>query len=204
MTQIQTALLEKARAGDPAAFQALVLPHQDAVRRFAYGFVKDWTDADDLAQDALVKAFRSFSAFEGRSSISTWLFTVTRSVCLDWFKTRQSKERQRSAQLDVEPPAPLESTDELLANKQSAEALWRALKQLKVEYRVPVILFDIEGMPYQDIARIEGVPVGTVRSRLSRGRSQLAKLLVRRDTNPTSVGTIDARSPSLSVGNPAE
>lgn len=201
---IQQALFDKARAGDPAAFQTLVGPHADAVRRFAFGFVKDWTEADDLAQEALVKAFRSFAAFEGRSSLSTWLFAVTRSVCLDSFKKRETKERQRAAALDESIPATLESTEELLVGKQGAEALWGALKRLKAEYRVPVILFDIEGMSYQDIAEVEGVPVGTIRSRLSRGRSQLARVLAPAGIKPARVGTIGFGSASVPLGTPAK
>jgi RNA polymerase sigma-70 factor (ECF subfamily) len=171
-------LLKRAAQGDSDAFGLLVKPHLAAVRRYAFSFSRDWTEADDLAQEALIKAFRSIKTFEARSSLSTWLYTVTRSVCHDHVRSRYVKERRRQDELEDDE---LEDDErgalELVVEKESAERLWEALKKLEPEFRVPVVLFDIEGMSYEDIARIEQVPIGTVRSRLSRGRQRLARAL---------------------------
>ena len=73
-------MFQKARAGDPQAFQELIRPHLDALRRFVFSLSSNWQDADDIAQEALIKAFRAFPSFDGRASLSTWLYTVARSA----------------------------------------------------------------------------------------------------------------------------
>jgi hypothetical protein len=100
MPAVDGPLLERARAGDRAAFGELIRPHVASVRRFAYAFARHWSDADDLAQDALLKAFRAIGGFEGRSSLSTWLYSVTRSVCHDHYRGKlaaRSPARARSS-----------------------------------------------------------------------------------------------------------
>lgn len=172
-------LLERAQAGDSAAFGELIRPQLPSVRRFAYAFARRWSDADDLAQEALLKAYRSIASFEGRSSLATWLYSVTRSVCLDHYRSRLAHARNVEDALEdqAEHASSQAGPDGLLETKGDAELLWQALKGLPAEFRVPLVLFEIEGLGYDEIARVEGVPIGTVRSRLSRGRQQLKGLL---------------------------
>jgi RNA polymerase sigma-70 factor, ECF subfamily len=187
-------LLERAQAGDTSAFGELIRPHVPSVRRFAYAFARRWSDADDLAQDALLKAFRAISTFEGRSSLSTWLYSVTRSVCFDHYRGKLAHAR------DVEEPydeqengsatSPSAGPDRVLEMRDEAEQLWQALKRLPAEFRVPLVLYEIEGLGYEEIAHIEAVPIGTIRSRLSRARQQLKALLSDLDGFPRqSLGT---------------
>jgi RNA polymerase sigma-70 factor, ECF subfamily len=187
-------LLARAQAGDTVAFGELIRPHVPSVRRFAYAFARRWSDADDLAQDALLKAFRAISTFEGRSSLATWLYSVTRSVCFDHYRGKLAHAR------DVEEPfeeqenggasAASAGPDRLLEMRDEAEQLWRALKRLPAEFRVPLVLYEIEGLGYEEIAHIEAVPIGTIRSRLSRARQQLKALLSDLDGLPRqSLGT---------------
>lgn len=184
-------LLEQARRGDPRAFEALIRPHVAAVRRFTCGFTRRREDADDLAQETLLKAFRSLHTFEGRSALSTWLFTIARSVCSDFHRSRAYKEQRAEVEMAVEL-TDLRHPGVLKDEKERAEVLWRALRRLEPEFRVPLVLFEIEGMAYEDIARVEGVPVGTVRSRLSRARARLRGILS--EGQPS--GTQDALLPS--------
>ena len=170
-------LLQRARQGEVAAFEALIEPHVASARRLAYSFCHNWADADDLAQEALIKAFRSIASFRGEASVATWLYTVVRSACLDWRRSRQTKNRAAEDSLSDEQLDPQDAQDALLAGKDEAEQLWSALRRLDPRFRVPVVLCDIEGMEYEQIAAIERVPVGTVRSRISRGRRQLRDLL---------------------------
>lgn len=170
-------LLEQAKRGNARAFEALIRPHVPVVRRFAYSFARDWQDADDLSQEALLKAFRSIDSFAGRSALSTWLFTVTRSVCLDWYRSRLARSRAEDDELGEDSVDSVEGQDSLLEQKSSAERLWRAIKQLDAEFRVPLVLHEIEGVSYEDIAHVERVPIGTIRSRLARGRAKLRALL---------------------------
>ncbi len=182
-------LLERARQGDALAFEELIRPHLSSLRRFAYSFARGFDDADDLAQEALLKAFRSFASFEARSSLSTWLYTVTRNVCHDYYRGRLAKARGREDALDDVFEDERESQASLLSHKSEVEALWLALKGLEPEFRVAIVLFDIEGLSYEQVAAIEHIPVGTVRSRLSRGRSKLRLLLAERPTHWPDPGT---------------
>jgi RNA polymerase sigma-70 factor (ECF subfamily) len=194
MPAVDRQLLERARAGDGLAFGELIRPHVPSVRRFAYAFARNWSDADDLAQDALLKAFRAIGGFEGRSSLSTWLYSVTRNVCFDHQRSKQARARGTEESLeavaDVDPPSPLPGPDRVLETKDEAELLWRALK-----------LFEIEGLEYQEIAKIEGVPIGTIRSRLSRARQQLEAELARVEPfRPSRPGT-EPRARSSNTGS---
>jgi RNA polymerase sigma-70 factor (ECF subfamily) len=187
-------LLERARAGDRAAFGELIAPHVPSVRRFAYAFSRHWSDADDLAQESLLKAFRAIAGFEGRSSLATWLYSVTRSVCYDHYRSKLAHAREAEDPLeDHAETAPVSSDaapDRVLEAKDDAALLWRALKTLPAEFRVPIVLFEIEGLAYEEIAHVEGVPVGTIRSRLSRGRQQLQALLTGVERrSPAGLGT---------------
>lgn len=170
-------LLARAQAGDSAAFAQLIRPHLATIRRFAYSFARDWNEADDVAQEALLKAFRSLATFEGRSALTTWLYTVTRSVCQD----RRRAQAARASHLHdaLEDDVAQEGTlpDHALQRKDEADALWAAIRCLEPAFRTCIVLFEIEGRPYEEIAEIEGIPVGTVRSRLSRARARLAELL---------------------------
>ena len=181
MSGVDRQLLERARTGDSRAFGELIRPHVPSVRRFAYSFARHWSDADDLAQEALLKAFRAIGSFEGRASLSTWLYSVTRSVCYDHYRSKLAHARESEDSLDehaeMAPEAPHDTPDGLLERKDDAEQLWRAIKRLPAEFRVPLVLFEIEGLAYEEIAKVEAVPIGTVRSRLSRARQQLEVLL---------------------------
>jgi RNA polymerase sigma-70 factor (ECF subfamily) len=172
------------------------------VRRFAFAFARHWSDADDLAQEALIKAYRAFAGFEGRSSLATWLYSVTRSVCYDHYRSKLARARDTEEPLDehaeMAPPSADAGPERALETKDDAALLWRALKTLPAEFRVPLVLFEIEGLSYEAIANVEGVPVGTIRSRLSRGRQQLENLLARSEPRlrPRPGAAADARSGS--------
>jgi RNA polymerase sigma-70 factor (ECF subfamily) len=158
------------------AFEELVRPHLDSLRRFVFSLTSNWNDADDITQEALIKAFRSFGTFDGRAALSTWLYTVARSSAVDWHRSRMGKPRA-DVPLTLSLVDDVEGHDELLASKQGVDQLWGAIRKLDEKQRTALVLFDIEGLSYQEIAEIEGVPLGTVRSRLSRARAELQGLL---------------------------
>jgi RNA polymerase sigma-70 factor (ECF subfamily) len=195
-------LIERAQRGDVRAFEELIRPHLPGIRRFAYSFRPNFADADDLAQEALIRAFRSLSSFRGESALSTWLYAVARSAFLDWRRGRVAKAQAAEDQLDEAQADESELQDRLVEQKSEAEQLWDALRQLEPRFRVPVVLLDIEGLPYEQIATIEHVPVGTIRSRLSRGRKRLRAILLRaRDPDP---GTETEEASSNSVRRPVQ
>lgn len=173
------ALVSRAQAGDVRAFETLVAVHLPQVRRFARAFAAAEADADDLAQEALLKVFRALRTFRYQSSFSTWLFTVVRTTFLDQAKSRSRRAGDRPlGPEEEEAPSPAPPADERLAQEEERRRVWAALRQVPVEFRTAVVLFDIEGHAYDEVAAIEGVPVGTVRSRLSRGREHLRRALL--------------------------
>ena len=178
--------LELARRGDPTAFERLVRPHIGAVRRFAFSFCADRAEADDLAQEALLKAYRSIGAFRGQCSITSWLYSVARSTFIDSRRGRLARVRSLETALEPEHLPRQGGTEELLCARDDVQRLWAALRRLEPRFRIPVVLCEIEGMSYEHVAAIEQVPVGTVRSRLSRARARLRQML-----SDSSVGSSD-------------
>jgi RNA polymerase sigma-70 factor (ECF subfamily) len=193
------ALIARAQQGEARAFEQLIASHLGLVRRYARAFASLEAEADDLAQDALLKVYRSLRLFQCQSAFSTWLYTVVRSVYLDAVKNRSARERARERVLGSwdtaqEPTAP--AADELLGREEDRHRVWQALRQVPLEFRTALVLFDIEGRSYEDIAAIEGVPIGTIKSRLSRGRSHLKRLLGAPEAaNGPNLAGVEATSP---------
>src|SRR4051812_197884 len=166
----------------------LLAGHLPTVRRFARGFAATPADADDLAQEALIKVYKSLRLFRYQSAFSTWLYAVVRNVFLDATKSRAGRERSMEESLGPAHTRDLAggaAADERLDREQERERLWRALRQVPAEFRTALVLFDIEGKTYDEVAAIENVPVGTVKSRLSRGRTQLRRLLAEAEDGRT-------------------
>ncbi|MCY1043667.1 sigma-70 family RNA polymerase sigma factor [Corallococcus sp. bb12-1] len=180
VTDALRALILEAQDGSVRAFELLIASHLPRVRRFARAFAASDADVDDLAQEALVKVYRSLRSFRFQSAFETWLYTVVRNAFYDATRSRAGRERSREEPLEqdhIRAPSNAESADEGLMRAQERDRLWRALRALPEEFRTAVVLFDVEGHTYEEVAAIEGVPVGTVKSRLSRGRAQLKVLL---------------------------
>jgi len=176
----QDALLAEAQAGNVRAFERLVRTHLPRVRRFARAFARSEADADDLAQEALVRAYKRIRSFRYQSAFQSWLYAVVRNAFLDVTKSRAARERRLEQPLGPgEHPFPSgqPGPDEALLEKEERERLWSALRRVPVEFRTALVLFDLEGHSYDEVAAVEGVPVGTVKSRLSRGRAALRQIL---------------------------
>jgi RNA polymerase sigma-70 factor (ECF subfamily) len=197
-------LIARAQDGDVRAFETLLAGHLGQVRRFARAFVRSPSDADDLAQEALLKVYKSLRLFRYQSAFSTWLYAVVRSVFLDAAKSRASKERSREEELgprhEVQPSGEA-SADERLAQEEVRQKVWNALRQVPLEFRTAVVLFDIEGHSYDEIAAIEGVAVGTVKSRLSRGREHLRRVLGEAGEKAKESRLVE---PPVEAGTPAQ
>jgi RNA polymerase sigma-70 factor (ECF subfamily) len=178
-------LLEQARAGNAAALEALLERHQAQVYRFAMKMCRDPEDAKDVLQDTLLAMARGVRDFRGASSISTWLYTVARSVCIK--KRRRSKfapEAERSLDTDATTEArsladPARAPDEELAGRQVEHALEQAIAALEPMYREVLLLRDAEGLTAPEVAEVLGLSVQAVKSRLHR-----ARLAVRAEVAP--------------------
>jgi RNA polymerase sigma-70 factor (ECF subfamily) len=194
-------LVERAKAGDPRAFQELVRPHVDSIRRFARSFCKNDGDADDLAQDALLKAYRAIGSYDGRASLTTWLYTVAKNQFLDHRRGKLFRWRSRESELTEANPTSIPNAEQLLDAHRKVEMLWRALGRVDEKFRIPLVLVEIDGLTYEQVAEIERLPVGTVRSRISRAKAQLREHLGFREGLPTieSSGTTSRQTSSDTV-----
>jgi RNA polymerase sigma-70 factor, ECF subfamily len=175
-------LVERAREGDVVAFEKLIGKYQSKVYTFAFAFTGSPDLAQDLAQEALVKVYRSLGSFRFQSAFSTWLYSIVKNTYLDALKSRAGRERALEEPLtDREVGALHEaaSAEERLLAKESRHALLKALRQVPVAYRTVVALADVQGLGYEEIAGALEVPVGTVKSRLKRGRDALKDALFR-------------------------
>jgi len=175
-------LVERAREGDVAAFERLIASYQPKVYTFAFAFTGSPDVAQDLAQDALVKVYKSLGSFRFQSAFSTWLYSIVKNTYLDAVKSRAGRERALEEPLTERDVAELHeaaTAEERLLAKESRRTLLRALRQVPVAYRTVVALADVQGLGYEEIAGALGVPVGTVKSRLKRGRDALKDALHR-------------------------
>lgn len=156
-----------AATGDPAAQRDFVRHTQQEVWRFVASLV-DPGSADDLTQETYLRAFRALPTFEGRSTARTWLLGIARRACADHIRTLQRRRRFESAVPDTALPDALASPDH--AGWHSAADLLRALPD---DRRAAFLLTQLIGLSYAEVAQVEGVPVGTIRSRVARARMQL-------------------------------
>ncbi|MGC3998510.1 MAG: RNA polymerase sigma factor [Anaeromyxobacter sp.] len=194
-------LVARAQTGDVRAFEALVSGQLPRVRRLARAFARSESDADDLAQEALLRVYRNLRSFRWQSAFTTWLFAVVRSACLDASKGREGTRRAREEPLDErsDDREGGERPDEALAAAQDRARVWAALREIPTEYRSALVLFDVEGLTYDEVAAVEDVAVGTIKSRLHRGRAALRAVLER----PEVPGTRAADSPGTSACDPS-
>ncbi len=184
------ALVGRAADGDPAAFERLVRQYQGKVFTFAMTFAADRDEAADLAQEAILKVYRSIGSFRFQSSFTTWLFQIVKNTFLDASKSRSARERSLSRPIDaeVEQLAEAALAEERLIRDDDRRSLTHALERVPEAYRMVVVLFDVQGLSYDEIAQILEVPVGTVKSRLKRGRDALREQIFRqRGARPPEV-----------------
>jgi RNA polymerase sigma-70 factor (ECF subfamily) len=156
-----------------AAFTALVEDHDERLRTLTYQLLGDHQAMDDVLQDVYVKAYRSLPSFRGEASLSTWLYRITYTTCMDRLR-RGRRPEQLPVEAAEERPAEATGTDERLA---MGEELSQALSGLDAEHRAAVLLVLRDGHSYDAAAEILGVPRGTVASRVARARRHLARSL---------------------------
>jgi RNA polymerase sigma-70 factor (ECF subfamily) len=160
-----------------ARFEETVLPHLDAAYTLARYLLRNEHDAEDVVQDAYLRAFRHFDGYRG-GDMRAWLLTIVRRACYSWL--RQHTADTRATEFDEavhgDPRTANDPETEMLRGALR-EALDQAIDRLPVQFREVVILRDVQGCSYAEIAEVVGIPVGTVMSRLSRGRQRLQRAL---------------------------
>lgn len=189
--QAVNALVRRCVSGDAAAWQDIVQQYHRRIYNICYRFSGSSEDASDLTQEVFIKIYRTLSTFDTtRASFMTWVTTVTRNLLVDHF--RKGKYDRITDSLDA-PPASQEegltmaeqledrgpSPESRVRSQETKKLVHEGLKRLSPELREAVILRDLQDMDYKDIAKVLNVPEGTVKSRINRGRTELARALQR-------------------------
>lgn len=185
-------LVDKARNGDPRAFRELVEHHQSRLFAVAYGILRDRDEAMDVVQDAFIKAHKKLGEFEGNAAFSTWLHRICVNLCID---RKRAEARRRKVNLDDALGGGLSDEDNLYAeaelggklsgsnplrntaDKELGQELGKAMAELSEDHRSVLLLREVEGMSYEEIAETLGIPRGTVMSRLFHARKNMQRLL---------------------------
>jgi RNA polymerase sigma-70 factor (ECF subfamily) len=181
---LDSRFVERCLGGDEAAWEYLVKTHTRRVYAICYRFTNSQTDAEDITQEVFLRLFRTLSSFRSREgSFVVWLTRVTRNLLIDHYRrTRQERATESiESQLPVlqEQSPSASRTDARLAGREATEILQAALQKLSPDLRETVVLRDLEELEYREIAQVLSVPEGTVKSRLNRGRAELARVLRR-------------------------
>jgi RNA polymerase sigma-70 factor (ECF subfamily) len=171
-------LIQRAKRGDSVATDALLRLHYDSVRAVCHRIVVNKADAEDATQHALISIVRALPGFDGRAKFSTWVYRIATNAALDEVR----RIRRRPTPTDIDATFVLPVTDGTGAVEAQMDVA-QALALLPEEYRTTLVLRHVADLDYEEIAEIQGVPVGTVRSRLARGRAQLAEILGNQDTS---------------------
>ncbi|HVM07643.1 MAG TPA: sigma-70 family RNA polymerase sigma factor [Acidimicrobiales bacterium] len=170
--------MAEAQRGDRASVDALLRRHLDAIHGVCRRITGNDADAADATQEALIAVVRGLPRFDGRSAFSTWVYRVATNACLD--ELRRKKRRPDPVDDDellVSGGAGGDARESLASQAALKLDVDAALRRLPVEFRAPVVLRDLSGLDYAEISEVLDVPVGTVKSRISRGRAMLADLL---------------------------
>ncbi len=188
-----TSVVERCLSGQDAAWEDLVKTHTRRVYSICYRFTGTDSEAQDLTQEVFLRVFRSLKSFRsGEGSFVVWLSRLTRNLLIDHY--RRTKLDRATDSLEDQGPGLEEKTglmsraDGMLAGREASELLQSALQRLSPELRETVVLRDLEELEYREIAQVLDVPEGTVKSRLNRGRAELARIL-KRKTEPRPLGS---------------
>ena len=171
-------IIQRCLNGDQAAWNEIVRLYWRRVFNIAYKFVGRHDQAEDLTQDVFLKLFKSLDTFDRRANFQTWLISVSRNLCIDHYRSVR-KERETINRdvdpADLAPAAPVRSPQAELELRDRVHLLRVALDALAPTLRTAVMLRDIQELSYQEIADRLGLPEGTVKSRINRGRTELAR-----------------------------
>lgn len=178
-------LIKEAKKGNVEAFEELIKQSQKRVFNIAYKMMGNYDDANELAQEAFIKAYKSIKKFKGNSLFSTWIYRITTNVCLDELRRRRNKKTisldeeikyndgEIKWQIKDESPGP----EKIFGEKEFKRLVNQYIESLPVDYKTVIILRDIQGFTYKEIAEILNSPEGTIKSRINRARKALRDIL---------------------------
>lgn len=180
-------LLVRAQSGDLRAYDSLVTRHRGKIHAMIRNMIHNEADAWDLSQEVFIKAWNALSRFEARAKFSTWLYRIAHNVVYDWTRRRKIEaagelddelfERERIDSSSRTTPHGAEAPDEAMAGSELRDRIEQALAKLSPEHRESVILKDVQGLSYKEIADVMETSIGTVMSRLYYARQKLQTML---------------------------
>ncbi|NLD50301.1 MAG: sigma-70 family RNA polymerase sigma factor [Clostridiaceae bacterium] len=188
MSEFERELVERAKTGDVEAFEQLIEGCEKKVFNIAFRMIANYEDAKEVAQEVFIRAFKSISKFKGDSLFSTWIYKITTNVCLDEIRKRKNKKiislaeeieidgNEVKRQIRDEGPGP-ESEAE---SNEVKKAVIDSINSLPEDYKTVIVLRDIHGFSYEEIAKFINCPEGTVKSRINRARQSLKNILQKR------------------------
>ncbi len=183
-------LVREIRAGDGDAFETLVREHQTRVYNLALRMTGNEEDALDISQETFLKAWRTLGKYRGDCSLGSWLYRIASNLSIDLLRKNKRRQTEKVVSLDDpgEDDRPLELPDlreepqTILEREENRRAVWECLEKLPEEQKIILVLRDVNGLSYEEIAASMGLELGTVKSRIFRAREKLANLLLDRGT----------------------
>ena len=173
-------LVSLAAKGDSDAFEKLVMPHEKMMYALAFRMCGNTEDAKDCLQDSMLRIFRALPNFRGESSLSTWFYRIVTNTCLDSHRRKKVRRAESLEALSEEGWNPSDSApgpQQMAENASLRRTLSKAIKDLSPEIRSAVVMRDIQGFSYEEISEVLQINIGTVKSRISRGREKLREYL---------------------------
>jgi RNA polymerase sigma-70 factor (ECF subfamily) len=175
-------------SSDPAEFERQALPYLESLYNTAYRLARNAEDAEDLVQETYLRAYRSFDRFTPGTNLKAWLFRILKNAFINEYRKRRAAPREEDfagiedafeSRVDTDRVATIPNPEEQALARSMDEDVQRALADLPPDYRMAILLADLEGFSYKEIAEILEIPIGTVMSRLYRGRKLLEAELLR-------------------------
>ncbi|MBQ9249469.1 MAG: sigma-70 family RNA polymerase sigma factor [Oscillospiraceae bacterium] len=189
----EAAVIRRVLDGDVNAFEDLVAAYEKNVYNLALRMTGNAQDAEDMAQEAFIKAYNSLPSFRGDSKFSVWLYRIVSNVCLDFLRKQNrrpasslSQEDEDGEETQMDIPDESQSPEQLLERSLTQEAVQRGLQSLSEEQRQILLLREIQGLSYEEIAETLDLEAGTVKSRIFRARKKLCAFLIADGNIPDS------------------
>ena len=185
MMNLDDSLLQRAATGDMDAFEELILGYEKLIYNITYRMLGNAEDARDASQEVLIKIYKNLGKCTSIKAFKSWVYTVANNTCIDEIRKRKNKPFESLNKLiqtedgDIQQQLPADdpTPEERFLEQERREILQQAICQLSPEHRTLIVLRDIQGLHYEELANATGTSLGTVKSRLSRARTQLCQII---------------------------
>lgn len=185
MNDIEKLLIKRSKSGDIEAFEQLIFDYQKKAYNIALRIMSNQEDAKDMCQEAFIRIFKSIEGFKEQSSFSTWMYRIVTNVCLDEIRKRKKSEtisldgtyETENGEIHFETASDEDTPEKAYVRTEKKRLILKSINELSEEYKTAIVLRDIQGFSYEEIANILCCSIGTVKSRINRGRNILKNKL---------------------------